>query len=706
LTLVRLTPDGTLDASLGSNGVQQVFVPGVSDYGYDILTDAAGRVLVAGGPFNGTSVNPEGSDFGLTRLDSAGALDSSFGTGGTVFVDVAGNLDYAYAITLDGDGNIVLAGDSFNPDGFVPGLGNVGDYDFSVVRLTPTGALDTSFGTGGKVLIDDPQLGVDAHGRDVAVTSDGKIVVAGYSAPFGFDYDFTVVRLNADGSLDSSFDGSGIVIDDAGGIGTADTANALVIDAAGKIVVLGNSLDSGGGYDFSLARVETDGTPDASFGNAGYVTVDIGAASDSMGQRLAIDSAGRIVAIGSSLSPVTGFQDFSIIRLNPDGSLDTSFDGDGKWQRETYCATFSAGINGLVIQPDGKIVVSGNSFFGLTAFRLNPDGSLDPSFHPQDDATIVYTIGSAPVVLASGVAVSDAELVAQGHYAGATLQISRQGGASVEDYFAASGLLGELVEGGALTLDGVTVGTVVHNSEGDLQLLFNNSATASRVNQVLQFITYANVADSLIDPSIALEWRFGDGNVSGAQGFGGNGVGTGSIMIYAKNAANSAFVSGGPGVLNGTLLNDALLGDTEGDTLIGGEGNDRLAGGQGQDTLTGGAGDDVFRFDTLSFEGDDLITDFTGAGQAGGDVIALDKSLFGLSPGALPAAAFQSAAANLAQSPDVRIVYDTRDGALYYDEDGSGTLPAVQFATLAGHPAGLLATDFLVYDGSMGLIEE
>jgi Ca2+-binding RTX toxin-like protein len=76
--------------------------------------------------------------------------------------------------------------------------------------------------------------------------------------------------------------------------------------------------------------------------------------------------------------------------------------------------------------------------------------------------------------------------------------------------------------------------------------------------------------------------------------------------------------------------------------------------------------------------------------------------LFGLSPGALPAAAFQSAAANLAQSPDVRIVYDTRDGALYYDADGSGSQPAVQFATLAGHPAGLLATDFLVYDVSMG----
>jgi Ca2+-binding RTX toxin-like protein len=159
-------------------------------------------------------------------------------------------------------------------------------------------------------------------------------------------------------------------------------------------------------------------------------------------------------------------------------------------------------------------------------------------------------------------------------------------------------------------------------------------------------------------------------------------------------------------VLNGTLLNDSLLGDTEGDTLIGGEGNDRLAGGQGQDTLTGGAGDDVFRFDTLSFEGDDLITDFTGAGQAGGDVIALDSSLFGLSPGALPASAFQSAAANLAQLPDIRIVYDTRDGALYYDEDGSGSLPAVQFATLAGHPTGMLATDFLVYGGSMGLIEE
>ena len=70
-----------------------------------------------------------------------------------------------------------------------------------------------------------------------------------------------------------------------------------------------------------------------------------------------------------------------------------------------------------------------------------------------------------------------------------------------------------------------------------------------------------------------------------------------------------------------------------------------------------------------------------------------------------PAAAFQGAAANLAQLPDIRIVYDTLDGALYYDADGSGSQPAVQFATLAGHPAGLLATDFLVFGGSVGSIE-
>jgi Ca2+-binding RTX toxin-like protein len=146
---------------------------------------------------------------------------------------------------------------------------------------------------------------------------------------------------------------------------------------------------------------------------------------------------------------------------------------------------------------------------------------------------------------------------------------------------------------------------------------------------------------------------------------------------------------------NGSDSLDGLAGD---DILFGADGNDILFGGAGNDTLIGGAGDDVFRFDLLSSSDDDLVADFTGAGQVGGDVLGLDVSVFAtLSPGALPASAFQSDAKDRAQSANVRIIYDTRDGGLYYDEDGSGLLPAVQFATLAGHPTGLLATDFLVF---------
>jgi Ca2+-binding RTX toxin-like protein len=160
----------------------------------------------------------------------------------------------------------------------------------------------------------------------------------------------------------------------------------------------------------------------------------------------------------------------------------------------------------------------------------------------------------------------------------------------------------------------------------------------------------------------------------------------------------------GADTLSGGDGSDSLNGLAGNDILFGGDGNDILSGGAGNDTLIGGAGDDVFRFDTLSSSDDDLIADFTGAGQVGGDVIGLDHSVFAtLSPGALPASAFQSDTEDRAQSPDVRIIYDTRDGGLYYDADGNDLLSAVQFATLAGHPTGLLATDFLVFGGSIGV---
>jgi Ca2+-binding RTX toxin-like protein len=138
---------------------------------------------------------------------------------------------------------------------------------------------------------------------------------------------------------------------------------------------------------------------------------------------------------------------------------------------------------------------------------------------------------------------------------------------------------------------------------------------------------------------------------------------TSSPTLTGTSGADT--LSGG----NGSDSLDGLAGD---DILFGADGNDILFGGAGNDTLIGGAGDDVFRFDLLSSSDDDLVADFTGAGQVGGDVLGLDVSVFAtLSPGALPASAFQSDDEDRAQSASVRIIYDTRDGGLYYDADGN-----------------------------------
>jgi uncharacterized delta-60 repeat protein len=186
-------------------------------------------------------------------------------------------------------------------------------------RITPTaGDLDPSFGFGGIAKIPGAPSASGDSLMAVAVQADQKIVLAS-SVSNGSINDFAVMRLNADGTLDTSFNGSG---------GVSGDAFAAAIQADGKIVVAGPRL-TGGNLDFGLARYNPDGSLDSTFGTGGQVTTAVGTGNDYADQ-MAIQPDGKIIVVGPVWNDASGNFGFGVVRYNTDGSLDTSFDGDGR----------------------------------------------------------------------------------------------------------------------------------------------------------------------------------------------------------------------------------------------------------------------------------------------------------------------------------------------------------------------------------------
>ena len=224
------------------------------------------------------------------------------------------------------------------------------------------GDLDRSFSGDGIVLTGFG--GEIDGGAAVALQVDGKIVIAGTTSGFDergdYQSDFALARFDGDGLLDTSFSGDGKQITHFGA-GTVSTAAAVAIQPDGKILAAGSARVSAVEWAFALARYGADGSLDSSFAGDGTVTTGLGGSAHSV----AIQTDGRIVVAGDS----------GLARYQADGSLDTSFGGDG---------TVSTGLGGsaVAIQSDGKLVVSGASELA----RYRPDGSLDATF--SDDGTV------------------------------------------------------------------------------------------------------------------------------------------------------------------------------------------------------------------------------------------------------------------------------------------------------------------------------
>jgi len=340
---------GDLDLSFGTGGKVKTDFGPFSNSANAIAIQADSKIVVVGGSSSG--------DFALARYNTDGSLDTSFGTGGKVTTDI-GVFDVAFAVAIQADGKIVAAGGTA-PEGYC--------CQFALARYNADGSLDASFGIGGKVTT---IFAGDSQAFAVAIQADGKIVAAGGSSD-PFVTDFALARYNADGSIDTSFGVGGKVTTDFGGF---DRASGVAVQDDDKIVAVGAG---GPNNDFVLARYNTDGSLDTSFGTGGKVTTDFGGFDGANG--LAIQGDDKIVAAGLG----GFFTVFALARYNTDGSLDTTFDGDGMVTTQFFGENIES-ATGVAIQANGKIVVVGSVFstfdqsFALA--RYNADGSLDASF--------------------------------------------------------------------------------------------------------------------------------------------------------------------------------------------------------------------------------------------------------------------------------------------------------------------------------------
>jgi uncharacterized delta-60 repeat protein len=381
---------GDLDTSFGNGGV---VTADLSDFekAEAIAIQKDGRIIIG--------VRNLGSDFALMRYNANGTLDTTFGIGGmvqTIFLGFGGAVT---SVKIDSKGNIVAAGfigTSFSEQN--PYL------DFAVARYTTSGALDSSFGSQGKVTRSNS---INDYITAVAIQKDGKIVVAGSSYGPQPSEDFAVFRLTANGSPDLTFAGGNILFTDF--YGSEDVARAIVIQSDGRIVVGGEIHRIS--RDFGLVRYNANGTLDSTFGTHGKVVTDIASESGDFCYELllrpvpfSLSGEEQIIAAGNKHLSSNNSSGVMVCYL-PDGSLNPSF-GTGGIVLTSFSSRDS--VTCAVRQADGKIIVAGSSYNQeyppqFTLARYNSNGTLDTSFGqggrvftPIGDASVVWEIALTP----------------------------------------------------------------------------------------------------------------------------------------------------------------------------------------------------------------------------------------------------------------------------------------------------------------------
>ncbi len=356
----RYLPSGLPDIDFGANGHVITAVGDSFAQAFAVAVQTDGRIVVAGLCSNG------GFGFCLIRYDSTGSLDSSFGMGGIVLPTPDGTSNWVKSVRVQDDGRIVAAGQCASPQQSTPIVA-----ELCVVRYLANGVLDTSFGQSGRAVLN---RGQPSDANAIIVQTDGKIVAAGRCSGVGLN-NFCVARFDVNGVPDTFFGTGGVTV-------TAMTSQAF--EAALAVALTRTGRIIAGGYclvknqlAFCLARYLMNGQLDPDFGSMGKVFTPIGVAGGA--RALSMQGDGKVLAVGDC-SPTAQTFDYCAARYTAEGVLDASFAGG------PITVPIGAGEDrgrAVVIQPDGKFVVvgycvtGGANRFCLARFEGGPYPTAD-----------------------------------------------------------------------------------------------------------------------------------------------------------------------------------------------------------------------------------------------------------------------------------------------------------------------------------------
>ena len=537
--IARYNPDGSLDSSFSNDGKQNTPYDGRPVYGsYSNTTSAAiqpdGKIVFAG------SVN---TDFALARYNKDGSFDSTFSNDG---IQTA-SFNYAQSIAIQNDGKILA-------------FGTTGSAS-AIARYNSDGSLDDTFSAVGKPT---------ASYSSIAIQNNGKIVVAG-TVYLGKSY-IAIARYKTDGSFDKTFNNSGKLITGFKEKNTIYYSTAVQKD--GKIVAAGSTWN-GRNYDFVIARYKTDGSTDSTFNGSGVQTTDFGKGNNNV-RSVLLQPDGKIVAVGTAFSGDNST--FALARYNTDGSLDSTFSGDGK--QTTYLAGNIA--MSAAIQRDGKIVVGGHHF---ALARYNSNGTLDSTFSDDGIQTTSFGLQAYLTSLTSIAIQSDGKIVAGGNTNSDFALARYNTDGTLDSSFSDDGFLtadfaqdydnafaiaiqsdGKIVMAGyVFTNKGVRFGVARFNTNGSWDIGFDHDG-----KQIIDFTFTARsvaiqkdgkivVAGSSIvrlNPDGSLDKSFSGDGKQKTEAFGGEGIESITIAndkLYAAGYSSSAVTSG---VIARYLLDD------------------------------------------------------------------------------------------------------------------------------------------------------
>lgn len=380
--VARFNLDGTLDTSFGGTGAVVTPIGGDVDRAFAVAVQPDQKIVVAG--FR----RQEGVEaFALARYLPDGTLDPTFDGDGKVVTAIGSLEDTAYAIAVQGDGKIVAAGFTRTAQ----------NKDLALVRYLPDGSLDPTFGAAGKAVL---PIGGDDEAAAIALQGDGKIVVAGYTSVAGRD--LLVARFTAAGVPDATFNGTGFRVVE---FGTGNSfGEGVVLEPGGGILAAGHA-HVGSVDHFAVTRLTANGALDPTLAGTGQLTTPVG--TTAQGQAIALDANGRFVVAGTAR--IAGNDDLAIVRYNANGSLDTTFGGTGIVTQPL--GTGADQGKAIAIQSDAKVLAAGTARsgnfedFGLVRYLIDDCGNGTIDLGEQCDGGAVIggdCCTSACTLLAAG----------------------------------------------------------------------------------------------------------------------------------------------------------------------------------------------------------------------------------------------------------------------------------------------------------------